>query len=54
MESSIDTIGKKIILHTTKKMKANWTGYLLRGNCLLKQVVEGKMEKSDCKRRKKT
>jgi hypothetical protein len=45
MENSNDTIGNKIILHTTKKMKSNWIGYLLLGNCLLKHVVEEKMNK---------
>jgi hypothetical protein len=26
------------------KRKANWIGYILRRNCLLKQVVEGKIK----------
>jgi hypothetical protein len=25
-------------------MKANWLGYILRRNCLLKHVTEGKIE----------
>jgi hypothetical protein len=29
------------ILRTVKRRKANWTGYILRGNCFLKQVIEG-------------
>jgi hypothetical protein len=32
------------ILHTIKRRKANWIGHILRRNCLLKQVVEGKIE----------
>jgi hypothetical protein len=32
------------ILHTIKRRKANWIGHILRGNCLLKQAVVGKVE----------
>jgi hypothetical protein len=32
------------ILHTVKRRKANWMGHILRGNCLLKHVIEGKIE----------
>jgi hypothetical protein len=32
------------ILHTVNKRKANWIGHILRRNCLLKHVVEGKVE----------
>ena len=32
------------ILHETRKRKANWIGHILRRNCLLKQVIEGKMK----------
>jgi len=32
------------ILHTTKRIKANPIGYILRRNCLLKHVTEGKTE----------
>ena len=27
-----------------KKRKANWIGHILRRNCLLKQVIEGKIK----------
>jgi hypothetical protein len=27
-----------------KRRKANWNGHMLRGNCLLKHTVEGKIE----------
>jgi hypothetical protein len=32
------------ILHTVNRRKANWIGYILRRNCLLKHVIEGKIE----------
>jgi len=32
------------ILHEIRKRKANWTGHILRKNCLLKQVIEGKIK----------
>jgi hypothetical protein len=31
-------------LHTIKRRKANWIGHILRRNCLLKHVIEGKLE----------
>jgi hypothetical protein len=31
-------------LNTIKIRKANWIGHMLRRNCLLKHVIEGKME----------
>ena len=32
------------ILHTRRKRKAEWIGYILRRNCLLKHVAEEKIE----------
>jgi hypothetical protein len=32
------------ILHTIKRRKANWIGHILHRNCLLKHVIEGKLE----------
>jgi hypothetical protein len=32
------------MLHEIRKRKANWIGPILRGNCLLKQVIEGKIK----------
>jgi hypothetical protein len=32
------------ILHEISKRKANWIGHILRINCLLKQVIEGKIK----------
>jgi hypothetical protein len=31
------------ILHEITKRKANWIGHILRRNCLIKQVIEGKI-----------
>jgi hypothetical protein len=45
------------ILHTIKGRKGNWTGHILCRNCILKYVIEEKIErgkdKSDRKMRKK-
>ena len=32
------------ILHEIRKRKANWVGHILRRNCLLNQVIEGKIK----------
>ena len=32
------------ILHEIRKGNANWIGHVLRRNCLLKQVIEGKIK----------
>jgi hypothetical protein len=32
------------ILHTIQRRKVEWIGHILRRNCLLKHVMEGKME----------
>jgi hypothetical protein len=31
------------ILHTMRRRKANWIGHILRRNCLLKHIIEGKI-----------
>jgi hypothetical protein len=45
------------ILHEIRKRKANWIGHILRRNCLLQQVIDGKIkgggDRSDRKTRKK-
>ena len=33
------------ILHEIRKRKANWIGPILHRNCLLKQVIEGKVKR---------
>ena len=48
---------RRNILHEISKQKANWIGHILRRNCLLQQVIEGKIkgtDRSDRKTRKKT
>jgi len=32
------------ILHEIRKQKANWIGHILRRNCLLQRVIEGKIK----------
>jgi hypothetical protein len=32
------------ILHEIRKRKANWIGHILRRNCLLQGVIEGKIQ----------
>ena len=34
---------QKNILHEIRKRKANWICHILRRNCFLKQVIEGKL-----------
>jgi hypothetical protein len=34
---------KRCIPHTIKRSKNNWIGHILHGNCLLKDVIEGKI-----------
>jgi hypothetical protein len=36
--------GERNMLHTIKRIKANWIGHILRRNCLLKHVIVGKLE----------
>ena len=35
---------QKNILHAIRKRKANWIGHILHRNCLLKQVIKGKIK----------
>ena len=44
------------ILYEISKRKANWIGHILRRNCLLQRVIEGKIkgDRSDRKTKKKT
>jgi len=35
---------QKNILHEIRKRKVNWIGHILRRNCLLQRVIEGKIQ----------
>jgi hypothetical protein len=35
---------ERSMLHTIYSKKANWVGHILRRNCLLKHVIEGRLE----------
>jgi hypothetical protein len=43
-EEVLHTVKGRNIVHTIKSRKANWIGHILRRNCLLKHVIEGKLE----------
>jgi hypothetical protein len=47
---------ERSILQTIRRRQGNWLGHILRRNCLLKQVIEGKIgaRTSNGKTRKKT
>jgi hypothetical protein len=34
---------KRNILHTIRRRKANWIGHILRRNCVLSHIIEGKI-----------
>jgi hypothetical protein len=36
---------KRNMLHEIRKRKANWIGHILRRNCLLQRVIEGKIKR---------
>ena len=38
------TESRRNILHTIKRRVANWIVHILRGNCVPKHVIEGKLE----------
>ena len=43
------------ILHGISKRTASWIGHILRRNCLLQRVIEGKIkDRSDRKTKKRT
>jgi hypothetical protein len=51
----LQSFKERNIIHTIKIGKTNKFGHILRRNCLLKYVIEGKEEgRSDRKTRKKT
>jgi hypothetical protein len=36
---------QRSIVHEISKRKANWIGHILRRNCLLQRVIEGKIKR---------
>jgi hypothetical protein len=44
-EVSLRVSEQRNILHEIRKRNANWIGHIVRRNCLLKQVIEGKIKK---------
>jgi hypothetical protein len=42
-EASLRGKEQRNILHDVSKRKANWVRHILRRNCLLQQVIEGKI-----------
>jgi hypothetical protein len=44
MLNFLGIFSKRNILHEICKRKANWIGHILRRNCLLQQVIEGKIK----------
>jgi len=44
---------ERSILHTINRRKVNWIGHILRRNCPLKHVIEGRIKRGG-KMRKKT
>jgi hypothetical protein len=45
--------GERNIVHTVKRRKDNWIVYILRRNCILKEVIEGKIEEEEVKGRRR-
>jgi hypothetical protein len=43
-ELSLRVKEQRNILHEIRKRKANWIGHILRRNCLLQRVIEGKIQ----------
>ena len=43
-EVLLEVSEQRNILHEIRKRKANWIGHILRRNCLLKEVIEGKIQ----------
>jgi len=44
-EEVLQRVKKEIsILPAIKRRKANWVGHILRSNCFLEHVIEGKIE----------
>jgi ribosomal protein L35 len=42
--SRTDRVKNEVLPSVKEKKKANWTGHILRGNCVLKHILEGKTQ----------
>jgi hypothetical protein len=42
-EELLDRVKGRNVLHTIIRKKANWVGHILRRNCFIKHVMEGKI-----------
>jgi hypothetical protein len=51
-KESIRVKEQRNIPHEIRKREANWIGHILRRNCLLQQVIEGKIEGIEVKGRR--
>jgi len=53
-EEILNMIGeKRSMVETIVKRKKNWIGHIIRGDGLLKDVIEGRMEGKPVRRRKR-
>ena len=43
-EVLLQVVERRNILHAIRKRKANWIGHILSKNCLIRQVIEGKIK----------
>jgi hypothetical protein len=43
-EEVLHSVKERNIPHTIKRKEANWIGHILCRNCLLKHMIEGKLE----------
>jgi hypothetical protein len=43
-EEALPRVEERTLLHPKEVRKANWIGHILRRNCLLKYIIEGKPE----------
>jgi hypothetical protein len=43
-EEVLHRVEERNILHTVIRRKGNWVGHVLRGNCILKRIIERKIE----------
>jgi len=52
-ENNSKSQGERNIVHIINRRKANRIGHMLRSNCFLKQIIEGKTKETERRRRRK-